>query len=113
MIFCADNHVLKDYLLAAEEAGITSGSHALFIMQAHNYINPASFLRDLIVESGDPSIQVRLRKALEAAFILTAQPFPRMIDDDDMVEGEVRKNNHDDHENKLIIKWEHVFKMIK
>ena len=47
-------------------------------MQAHNYINPGNFLRELISsDEDDEETREILRHAVRAAFILTAQPFPR------------------------------------
>jgi len=68
VIFCTNSEDLENHLEAAWTAGLTSGGHALFFVHSFTDLNLAFI----------DSISDKARRALEAAFVFTAQPYPRI-----------------------------------
>ena len=88
---------LDSVMLAAHAAGLTGGSHALFLSKAHVSMRGTLQAGQLLLpapaslNSSDSNF-TSLQEAYRATFILHAQPNPLLLDTDNSTNRQVKKS---------------------
>ncbi len=65
---------IQTFLQSASELSLTNGQHAFFILHTHAQLNPDVFLN--LIGSQDNTTEDDITVAMEAVFLLVAQPYP-------------------------------------